>query len=37
MGGDGGIAFAGGQEVKIFVTVFRDFGKNMVKKQYFQQ
>ena len=31
-----GVAFAGGQEMKIFSTVFRDFGKNMVGKRYFQ-
>ena len=28
--------FAGGREMKIFSTVFRDFGKNMVGKGYFQ-
>ena len=28
--------FAGGREMKIFSTVFRDFGKNMVGKRYFQ-
>ena len=28
--------FAGGREMKIFSTVFRDFGKNTVGKRYFQ-
>ena len=32
----GSVVFAGGQEMKIFSTVFRDFGKNMVGKRYFQ-
>ena len=32
----GGVVFAGGQEMKIFSTVFRDFGKRMVGKWYFQ-
>ena len=32
----GGVVFAGGREMKIFSTVFRDFGKNMVGKRYFQ-
>ena len=35
--GDGGVVFVGGREMKIFSTVFRDFGKNMVEKRYFQQ
>ena len=40
-GGEGGgrgegVVFAGGREMKIFSTVFRDFGKNMVGKRYFQ-
>ena len=30
------MVFAGGREIKIFSTVFRDFGKNMVGKRYFQ-
>ena len=30
------MGFAGGREIKIFSTVFRDFGKNMVGKRYFQ-
>ena len=40
VGGRGGVGgsevFAGGQEMKIFSTVFRDSGKKMVGKQYFQ-
>ena len=32
----GGVVFAGGREMKFFCTVFRDFGKNVVGKQYFQ-
>ena len=32
----GGVVFPGGREMKIFSTVFRDFGKNMVGKWYFQ-
>ena len=32
----GGVVFAGGWEMKIFSTVFLDFGKNMVGKRYFQ-
>ena len=35
-GWGGGIVFASGREMKIFSTVFRDFGKNMVRKRYFQ-
>ena len=31
-----GVVFAGGREMKIFITVFRDFGKNIVGKRYFQ-
>ena len=31
-----GVVFAGGRKMKIFSTVFRDFGKNMVGKRYFQ-
>ena len=34
--GRGGVVFAGGWEMKIFGTVFLDFGKNMVGKRYFQ-
>ena len=30
------VVFAGGREMKIFNTVFRDCGKNMVGKRYFQ-
>ena len=30
------MVFAGGREIKIFSTVFRDFGKNMVGKRYLQ-
>ena len=30
------IVFAGRREMKIFSMVFRDFGKNMVGKRYFQ-
>ena len=30
------VVFAGGQEVKIFSTVFRDLGKYMLGKGYFQ-
>ena len=37
MGGGEGVVFAGGREMKIFSTVFRDFGKDMVGKRYFQQ
>ena len=36
-GGGEGVVFAGGREMKIFSTVFRDFGKDMVGKRYFQQ
>ena len=43
MGGGGGgggvvegVVFAGRRELKIFGTVFRDIGKNMVGKRYFQ-
>ena len=32
----GGVVFSGGRKMKIFSTVFRDFGKNMVGKRYFQ-
>ena len=32
----GSVVFAGGQEMKIFSMVFRDSGKKMVGKQYFQ-
>ena len=32
MGGRGCVVFAGGQEMKIFSTVFQDFGENMVEK-----
>ena len=35
-GGEQGIVFAGGWEMKIFSAVFRDFGKNIVRKWYFQ-
>ena len=35
-GGGGDVVFAGGWEMKIFSTVFRDFGKNIVGKRYFQ-
>ena len=35
-GGGRGVVFAGGREMKIFNTVFQDFGKNMVGKPYFQ-
>ena len=31
-----GLVFAGGREMKTFSTVFRDFGKNMVGKRYFE-
>ena len=31
-----GVVSAGGQEMRTFSTVFRDFGKNMVWKRYFQ-
>ena len=34
--GGRGVVFAGGREMKIFNTVFQDFGKNMVGKPYFQ-
>ena len=34
--GGEGVVFAGGREIKIFSTAFRDFGKNMVRKRYFQ-
>ena len=30
------LKFAGRQEMKIFSTVFQDFGENMVGKRYFQ-
>ena len=33
--GVGGL-FSGGREIKIYSLVFRDFGKNMVEKRYFQ-
>ena len=36
MGGGGGVVFAGGREMKIFSTVFHDFGENMVGQRYFQ-
>ena len=32
--GGRGVVFAGGREMTIFSTVFRDFGKNMVGKRY---
>ena len=35
-GGGGGVVFAVEQEMKIFSTIFRDFGKNMVVKRYLQ-
>ena len=31
-----GVVFFGGEEMKIFSMVFRDFEKNMVGKRYFQ-
>ena len=31
-----GVEFADGREMKIFSKVFRNFGKNMVGKRYFQ-
>ena len=31
----GGVVFAGEQEMKIFSTVFRDYGEKMVGKRYF--
>ena len=34
--GAGDVAFASGREMKVFSPVFRDFGKNMVRKLYFQ-
>ena len=33
---EGGTVFSGGREIKNFNTVFQDFGKNMVRKRYFQ-
>ena len=30
------VVFAGGREMKIFSTVFRDLGKYMLEKRYFQ-
>ena len=30
------VVFAGGREMKIFTTVFRDLGKYMLEKWYFQ-
>lgn len=35
-GGGGSVVFSGGREIKIFSSVFRVFGKNMVEKRYFQ-
>ena len=35
-GGKWGVIFAARREMKDFSTVFRDFGKNMVGKRYFQ-
>ena len=36
-GGEGGsLLFAGGRGMKIFSTVFRGFGKNMVGKRYLE-
>ena len=32
----GGVVFAGGREMNIFSTVFQDFVKDMVGKQYFE-
>ena len=32
----GGAVFAGGREMKLFSTVFQDFGKNIVGKRYSQ-
>ena len=32
----GGVVFAGGRQMKIFSTVFRDFGENVVGERYFQ-
>ena len=34
--GKGGAVFAGGRQMKIFSTVFRDVGKNVVGERYFQ-
>ena len=34
--GGGRIVFSGGREIKIYSLVFRDFGKHMVEKRYFQ-
>ena len=34
-GEGGGVVFGSRQEMKIFSTVFRDFGKNMVGKTVF--
>ena len=31
------VVFSGGREIKIFSSVFRVFGKNMVEKRYFQR
>ena len=33
-GGERSVVFVGGREMKIFSTLFRDFGKNMVGKRY---
>ena len=33
-GGRGGAVFAGGREMKLFSTVFQDFGKNIDGKRY---
>ena len=33
-GGGGSVVFVDGPEMKIFSTLFRDFGKNMVGKRY---
>ena len=35
-GEGGGLLFAGGRGMKIFSTVFRGFGKNMVGKRYLE-
>ena len=35
-GGERSVVFVGGREMKIFSTLFRDFGKNMVGKRYSQ-
>ena len=32
----GGVVFSVGEEIKVFSSVFRGFGKNMVEKRYFQ-